>query len=145
MLDALCNIADQICMFVVAVGKAILPGFCGPLVDLYGQCIYSITGAIRGIDGSGLKGAAVAGAIGIGGIVATGYIGPKNQAPANLLGKQGTTTTVTTDGSQPGSTPVTQQSGMLPGWTATTVPGQTPANPNQAAGTPVQVITPAKV
>ena len=86
MLNALCNIADQICMLVVGVGKAILPGICAPLVDLYGECIYGITGAIRGIGGSSWKGAAVAGAIGFGGLVASGYVGPRDQQPQWLLG-----------------------------------------------------------
>ena len=101
MLDSLMNLADQVCMFVVATGKALLPGFCAPLVDLYGQCVYTCTGMIRGIGepngagaggagagwggaGTAWKGVAVAGAIGFGGIVAWGNGGQQQQQP--LLG-----------------------------------------------------------
>ena len=118
MLDGLCNIADQLCVLVVGVGKAILPGMCAPLVDLYGSCVYAITGAIRGAPNPSWKGAAVAGAIGIGGLYASGYIGtqpPQNQqsllgSPAAPADSTATTSTATTP-----PPPVTTS---LPGWNA---------------------------
>ena len=115
MLDGLCNIADQICVFVVAAGKALLPGFCAPLVDLYGSCVYAITGAIRGSPNPSWKGVAVAGAIGVGGLWASGYVG--SQPPQNqqwLLGSP-TAPADSTTGTTTATTPPKSVSSSLPG------------------------------
>jgi len=114
MLNGLANFIDQVCVFVVATGKALLPGFCAPLVDLYGNCVYSFTDMLRGA-GANWKGVAVAGAISAGGLVASGYVGvgPQQQQPW-LLGNPAAAGTTT----QTGTTPVQSVTSTLPGWQA---------------------------